>query len=334
MVREMGCKEIISGNRLDKRLLSFVVVVILLFTSFMAMIQTIGATPGYDSIKTYMGGDGLIESTVFGDEEFIIVNVTVDGVTGDPPGPLYSIKAINENTGEWVNVIVSDNDTQGPWGVNNIAGDGTYWGAFQINSTHITYNSSGPGEQSILQVSNGDIINITEEYPGPFDGDTDIAYTIVTVDFSGGSPSGNGTVCGFVKFDNGTPIVDATVHLIGSAEYFVNTDAIGYYIFYNNVSSGHYDSEVFKGSDPPVPGDSFDLSANQTFWLNFTILSSGGPPGGNGSNITLRGIKKIYTVIHFQMFLLIYRWMLHLILMRNPLVIQQRLMLLEDIYLI
>ncbi|HEC81609.1 MAG TPA: carboxypeptidase regulatory-like domain-containing protein [Thermoplasmatales archaeon] len=188
----MGCKkEVLIDSRLKKRLISVVIITLLISTSFVTITRTIGAEPNGDSIKTYRENEGLIETTVFGDQEFIIINVTVDNVSGDPQGPPYSIKAINENTNEWVFVSVSDNDTQGPWDGNNIPNDGTYWGGFQINSSHETVNASVPGEQSILQVSDGDIINITEQYPGLLDNDTDVAYIIITVNFSSGQPPNN-----------------------------------------------------------------------------------------------------------------------------------------------
>ena len=97
--------------------------------------------------------------------------------------------------------------------------------------------------------------------------------------------SGNGTVCGFVKKNTEEPIEGATIHLNGTTQYFIQTNESGFFIFNNNVSVGHYDSEVFKlGPDgfPSQSGANFTLSADEFYWLNFTISSGGG-------NITIMG---------------------------------------------
>ncbi|HEX08779.1 MAG TPA: carboxypeptidase regulatory-like domain-containing protein, partial [Thermoplasmatales archaeon] len=281
----MGCKKEIR-YRLKKRLMSTLIIIFLMSTSFAVITWTTTAATDGDNIKTYTQVDGqLIEKNIFSEEDFVIINVTVDNVSGDPQGPLYSVKAINENTGEWVWVDVTDNDTQGPWGTNNIPGDSIYWGGFEVNSSYPTTNSSGPGNLSILQVSSGDKINITEHYPGPFDNDTYIAYFVITIV----SNVGNGTLCGFVKNnETGDAIPNATVLVNRTdGEPFsasVVTNESGFYIFDNNLSVGTYSVTASKeGPDgfPPQVRDNVTIGVNETIWENFSIDIGG--PVGNGT---------------------------------------------------
>ena len=132
----------------------------------------------------------LNQTTVFSDEDQIFVNVSVDNITGDPGGERYYVKALNENTGEWVKVYVSDNDTNPPWD-DNIPGDGMYWGFFNVSSGNSSQNSSGPGTFSVLQVSNGDIVNISEDPESELDGDAEIAYISITIESDGGEEENN-----------------------------------------------------------------------------------------------------------------------------------------------
>jgi hypothetical protein len=157
--------------------------------------------------------------------------------------------------------------------------DKKYWGMFNISSAaNSTYNTSAPGEYSILQVANGQSVNISE-VPDSVDFDGEFASIVITANYSGPP----GTVKGYVKHANNTGIPGATVRLNGSAQYVVNTNDSGYFIFNDNVSADHYSSEVCKfGEFPWQPGISFDLSEDQIRWLNFTV-SGGGPPDENSS---------------------------------------------------
>jgi parallel beta-helix repeat protein len=83
------------------------------------------------------------------------------------------------------------------------------------------------------------------------------------------------TVCGYVREPDTTPIEGATVHLHGIEDYLTQTDVSGYFIFNHTVPAGYYRSEVYKNGSqgfPPTPGASFNVSRNETYWLNFTIF--------------------------------------------------------------
>ncbi|MBE3137916.1 MAG: PGF-pre-PGF domain-containing protein [Thermoplasmata archaeon] len=268
-------------NILGKRLISIYLVTLMMIASFAGIIPITQAEPT-DVIHTY--NVSVIPAEEFGDGDTVLVNVSVNNRTGDPQGPPYYIKALNQQTHQWVNVYVSDNNT-GPWGDENISMDKKYWGMFNISSAaNSTYNASPPGEYSILQVANGQSVNISE-VPGSVDFDDEFASIVITANYYGPLPSGNGTVKGYVKDANNTGMPGATVRLNGSAQYVVNTNDSGYFIFNDNVSADHYSSEVCKfGIFPWQAGVSFNLSEDQIRWLNFTV-GGGGPPGGGNSSI-------------------------------------------------
>lgn len=387
MVREMGCKKFYplrDGN--ITTLEAIYVVILLLSTSIISVLPMISSAGNGDIITTYIEDEnGLQNETIFCDGDTVIINFTCDNQTGDPTYGLYNLTAINNNTGEWIYIPVSDNDINIPGNTQN---DGEYWGRFNITATGSTQNASYGGIP-ILAGTPGDQIIIKEiNPPYPLDNDLEIAnitiifgtcspppsgngsvygyvnysingsiaigaivwinqtdgifndstitnssggycfndippgnYTLqafldnfhsefrnisiypgdyrienLTLFEGSGPPSGNGSVCGYVRYSNGTPIVGATVHLIGIIDYFTHTNDTGFYIFDHNVSSGHYDSEVFIDGFPPQHGLSFDLSINQTFLLNFTINNpppgNGSGGGGGGSNIFVQGIVR------------------------------------------
>ena len=263
-------------NILGKKLISIYLMALMMITSFAGIMPISQAEPT-DVIHTY--DVSVTPAEEFGDGDTVLVNVSVNNRTGDPPvGPPYYVKASNEQTHRWVKVFVFDNNSMGPWGGENIPMDKKYWGLFNISSAaNSTYNASAPGEYSILQVANGQSVNISE-VPGSVDFDGEFASIVITANYSGPPPGGNGTVKGYVKDANNTGIPGATVRLNGSAQYVVNTNGSGYFIFNDNVSADHYSSEVCKfGEFPWQAGVSFNLSEDQIRWLNFTV------GGGNSS---------------------------------------------------
>jgi PGF-pre-PGF domain-containing protein len=257
-------------NILGKKLISIYLMALMMITSF-AGIMPIGQAEPIDVIHTY--DVSVTPAEEFDDGDTVLVNVSVNNRTGDSLGPPYYVKALNQQTHRWVNVYVSDNNT-GPWGLENIPMDKKYWGMFNISSAaNSTYNASAPGGYSILQVANGQSVNISE-VSGSVDFDAEFASIVIIANYSGPP----GTVKGYVKDVNNTGISGATVRLNGSTQYLVSTDGSGYFIFNDNVSAGHYSSEVCKfGIFPWQPGVSFNLSEDQIRWLNFTV------GGGNSS---------------------------------------------------
>ncbi|MCJ7697917.1 MAG: carboxypeptidase-like regulatory domain-containing protein, partial [Thermoplasmata archaeon] len=216
-------------NILGKKLISIYLLALMMITSF-AGIMPIGQAEPIDVIHTY--DMSVTPAEEFGDGDTIIVNVSVNNRTGDPSGgPPYYVKAANEQTHRWVKVYVSDNNSIGPWDGENIPMDKKYWGMFNISSAiNSTYNASAPGEYSILQVANGQSVNISE-VPDSVDFDAEFACIVITANYSGQPPSGNGTVKGYVKDAKNTGMPGATVRLNGSAQYVVNTNDSGYFIF-------------------------------------------------------------------------------------------------------
>ena len=110
----------------------------------------------------------------------VIVNVSVDGISNDPVGYLYPVMAVNIDSGEWIFVKVSDNNSIP--GVSNTAGDGKYWGCFNISSSDPSHNSTGMEDFAILHVADTEEVNISEipvGQGGVLDGDEDIAYAVI-----------------------------------------------------------------------------------------------------------------------------------------------------------
>ncbi|HEC81608.1 MAG TPA: carboxypeptidase regulatory-like domain-containing protein, partial [Thermoplasmatales archaeon] len=117
-----------------------------------------------------------------------------------------------------------------------------------------------------------------------------------------GNESGNGTVCGYVEVSGtGEPIPGATVCVnktVGEPFFAsVLTDESGFYVFDGNVSAGVYDVFAYKEGEngfPPWTVNGVEVVANETNWVNFSIDMGGppSPPGGNASNVTVRGIVK------------------------------------------
>lgn len=180
-------------NKLGKKILSCYIVALLMFASFVVMMQKAEADGVNDTITTY--NNDLTPTTEFDDGDMIIVNLSVHDMVNDPSEGLYMAKATNVNSSQFCNFSVSDNSTSGPWGSNNSASDGNYWGFFNISSTQGTRDQNQTLD-AILHVSDGDVINISEISGGPLDGDGDIGNLTVNVVFSGGS---NITITGRVR---------------------------------------------------------------------------------------------------------------------------------------
>ena len=101
---------------LGKKIFSIYFIMLMCLTSFAGIIPLGQAVP-IDVITTY--DIGLSPSSEFGDGDMVLVNVSVDNVTGDPGGEPYYIKAINQVTHEWIKIYVTDNNSMGP-GVEKI----------------------------------------------------------------------------------------------------------------------------------------------------------------------------------------------------------------------
>ncbi|MFH1101550.1 MAG: PGF-pre-PGF domain-containing protein [Methanobacteriota archaeon] len=377
-------------SRIGRKSIALYLIILLVITSFVSLVPQVIADDSNVFITTYLYDGNLIQTTEFNDRTDVIVNVTVvDNMTGDPPIGLYFVKALNEMTGEWIMVNVTDNQSIG---IPNTPNDGMYWGRFQINSTHPTQNASMPMDLAYLQSNHMDIINISEIPESPLDGDSEIAYTIIVANFTGPMnnppnmpsnpnpapsvmdvpihtnlswdctdpdpgdtltfdvyfgtspfppknvsnqsaftfnpifldyntkyywkivawdnhsastispiwnftteqeeipPSGNGTVCGFVKDQNQTGIEGALVILVGSQNFSVSTSSNGYYFFNHNVSVGHYTPMANVDGHPPIVEPDFDLANNQTRWVNFTLQA--GPGQNQTGNSTIKGYVK------------------------------------------
>ena len=172
MQKQKNTKIIVHAG---KKLLSVYLVSLMLLASFAGMITSVRAEP-LDVITTYYNDGGLIQATAFNDEQVVIVNISVNNTVGDPPGGAwYAVRALNQNTGEWILVNVTDNQSIG---FPNTAGDGVYWGQFQVNSTHLTHNSTMPADLAVLQVQDADVLNISEIAGSPLDNDSEIEWCI------------------------------------------------------------------------------------------------------------------------------------------------------------
>ena len=170
---------------MGKRLSSIFIVAIMILTSFVGMIQTVEAEFP-DVITTYRSN--VTPATEFNNGSIVVVNITVDKCSGDPGGGnFYWIKARNTATHEWIKVNVTDN--QNISGLPpNVPNDHHYWSKFQINGSHASHNSSGPGNLAILHVHNHETVNISEVYPGPFDNDSYVANKTIHANYTSGPP--------------------------------------------------------------------------------------------------------------------------------------------------
>ena len=280
----MGCeKEILVGSRLRK-LSSISIIILILLTSIVGTFPSTIAKDNVDgdSIKTYT--EDLTPAIEFGNNSFVIVNVTVDNTTGDPDPP-YQIKVQAQNSGEWILVYVSDNDTtpDRPWS-NQTPGDGEYWGAFQIGNTNPTSNTTQP---PYLHLEDGEYANITEN----FDGDPHIAYLLIKANYSLPSgPSSNGTIYGFVNYSNGTIAAGAVVWLNQTGEGQVNLECVtndsGFYIF-DDVPPGGYTLRAFiPDTDFSSPVKDINLASGGDLLENLTLY-------GGGGNGTLCGFVRL-----------------------------------------
>ena len=286
---EMQNKPInIIRNRYTKQLSSIYIIVMLIGSAFSGL--TIADDPIFgDWITTYKDDFGTMnQNTDFFDGDLVIVNITVDNSTGDPLGETNWIIATNNNTGEWIKVYVTDNDTVGPWGSENIQNDSMYWGIFSVNSSQITVNNTPP-TLSNLQVNVGDKIDLFENQFGSFDGDGDIAHTSITIIPMGGPGDDNASICGFIMNSTLHPIENAIILLNRTDgppfQSTIHTNSSGYYLFDHNTSaSGTYDLTAYKPAEyAPVTEFAIHLFPNETLWINLTLGGGGGPVQGNGT---------------------------------------------------
>ena len=303
----MGCrKEPLVYDRLEKKLVSVLTIVLLLSTSLVVVINNVAASDSSDTITTYTYYGQFNETTNFMDEDTVFVNVTVDSISCDPPGEPYYIKALNVNTGEWIKVTVSDNSTNGPWGNNNTPCDGVYWGSFNVSSGNTTQNASGPGDTAVLQVSDGDVINISEIPSSPFDGDDDIAYILITINASGGNNSppdqpnneqpGNQSTNVPINVNISWNCTDPDGDPLTFDVYFGSSFPPA--LAESNTTNTSYNPGTLEYNTTYhwyiVAWDNHNASTASSFWWFHTeINGSGGPPGGNNTgNATVLGFVK------------------------------------------
>jgi len=290
-----------------KKIVSSYILVILIIGSLNIFSYTASAEGGNDVIQTYEYIGYLNQTIDFSNESQIFVNITVDNITGDPVGQYYCLKALNENTGEWVVVPVSDNDTNPPF-ENNTAGDGEYWGFFNVSHVNSTQNASGPGSDSILQVSNGDTINVSEDPNSELDGDIEIGYITLTIlgDVGGGnnapdSPTmeipSNGSSNSLISTNISWNCTDPDGDPLTYNVYFANSTPPGQVL--ENTSNTSYNPGTLEYNTTYywyiiAWDDNGAGTTGPSWWFTTENGSGGGPPqDGNGTG-TIRGIVKDY----------------------------------------
>jgi len=178
-------KNLVKKRNIYRKILSCYIVGILLIASFVAIIPTTKAESPNDFIRTYftdMGG--LIESSEFDAIDSVIINVSLDNLSG-PIDPPYCLFVQNNNTGEWIFFPVWDNSTFGPWGDENVNDDGIFWGYFNLTDSGSSQN--GSGADPVLKVSAGDTLYIFEDDgagpPNPlWDNDPEIATKEIMIE--------------------------------------------------------------------------------------------------------------------------------------------------------
>ncbi len=177
-----------------RKILCCYVVGILIFASFVVMVPNSKADNPSDFIITfYEDGGSFTESSKFDVGDVVFVNITLDGLSGDPVGSEpYCLFVKNNDTTESIYFPVWDNDTSGPWDEENQDDDGSYWGYFNLTDSEDSHPPSGPGDAAVLNCSAGDTIYLYEDNGvGPtnplWDDDLDVASTEIIID----SDSGN-----------------------------------------------------------------------------------------------------------------------------------------------
>ena len=159
----MGSTKKIIKTKIKQKIISSYIVALLLLSSFIGLVQIAKAEPN-DIIVTYDGTDPDTPINEFDNGSMVVINITVDGTTGDAG---YMLQAVAGTSGQEVWFPVFDNDTNPPWSSRNNPGDGVYWGALQIGG-NVTDNSSTP---RYLHLDNSEQANISEILGGNFDGD-------------------------------------------------------------------------------------------------------------------------------------------------------------------
>ena len=233
--------------------------------------------------------------TFYPETNWLHILPDIDISSGDENCSVYGF--VNYTNGSMaVGAIVWLNQTNGPFNGSDITN----------SSGGYCFNDIPPGNytlQAFLDNFHSEFRNISI-YPGDYR-----IENLTLFEGSGppgpGNESGNGTVCGYVRV-NGTdePIPGATVcvNRTDGEPFFacVLTNDSGFYVFDGNVSAGIYDVFVYKegeGGFPPWTVGDVEVVANETSWVNFLIDMGGSPeppspPGGNASNVTVRGVVK------------------------------------------
>jgi len=178
----------IKISRVGNKFLSCYITMLLLLSSLI-VIMPITTAEEPDLVTTYYEDSGMLtESSNFYDDCTVFVKVTMDNITGDPPGEYYKMYAKNNDTNDFVYFYVSDNNDEGPW--DNTADDGIYWGCFNLSSSEDSQNTSDqPFQDAILKVADSDLVYIYEDPSGLWDNDTFIASKEINIISGGGGPN-------------------------------------------------------------------------------------------------------------------------------------------------
>ena len=277
---------------MGKKIFSIYFVMLMCLASFASIIPISQAVPT-DGITTYSLGP--TPSSVFGDGDMVLVNVSVHNMTGDPGGMPYYVLAINQVTQERVKIYVMDNNTAGPWGLENQYGDGRYWGGFEINSTDVTHNGSYPNI-SVLRVTNGQTVNITEDPLGLLDGDGQIASTIITGVYGGGGNHPPNQPFGPTPAHNAMN-VNVLTNLSWSCTDPDPGDELSYDVYFGTTNPptdkvGTNQSSTVYNPELPLENNTQyfwriiawdNLSENNASPIWKFTTTGGGSPGGNGT---------------------------------------------------
>ena len=255
----MRSKKDIIKSRFGKKFLSSYVIALMLLSCFVGMMPIVSADGPTDVITTYIFDGSLSASSQFDNGDAVIVNASMDNITGDPPsGPPNFLIAKNNNTDEWVRFPASDNDS-GVWG-SNPDGDGNYWGFFNVSNT-----SSVNASQDVianLNVSNGHTVYIYEDASGLWDNDSSVASKEISIVFSGGSnnppyaPSAPSPA-------NGSTGVSIGVVLNWTGGDPDGGDTVTYVVYFGATGSPPLASNNQSGTTYDPPGD---LSPNTSYY--------------------------------------------------------------------
>jgi len=285
-----------------KKLLGSYILIMFIIGSINVFTFNSSAMVGHDVLTTYEYIGFLNQTTTFTDEDQIFVNITADNLTGDPEGQYYFLKALNENSGDWVKIPVSDNDTNFPF-ENNTANDGEYWGFFNVSQGNETQNTS-----PILQVTSGDTINISEDPASQLKINGEAAYIIITIVSGEGEVENNppnspheeipfnGTTNSFVGTNLSWNCSDPDSDNLTYDVYFANTLPLA--LVESNTSNMSYNPPEDLGYDTTYYwqiiawDDNGSGTAGPSWWFHTESEPGEFPPEGDSGTGTLIGMVR------------------------------------------